>query len=47
MIASGHGNGTAKLWDVATGANTATLEGHTYPVYPLVFSPDGEDPRFR
>jgi WD40 repeat protein len=30
-----------KLWDVATGAEIATLKGHTGPVADVVFSPDG------
>ena len=30
MIASGHGNGTARVWELATGEPVATLEGaHT------------------
>ena len=32
---------TVKLWDVATGTNTATLEGHTGGVSSVSFSPDG------
>ena len=31
-----------KLWDVATGKNTATLKGHTNHVYSVAFSPDGK-----
>ena len=32
---------TVKLWDVATRTNIATLEGHTWAVYSVSFSPDG------
>ena len=32
---------TVILWDVATGQNIATLEGHTDDVNTLTFSPDG------
>ena len=32
---------TVKLWDVATGKNTATLLDHKRSVYHLTFSPDG------
>ncbi len=30
-----------KLWDVTTGENIATLEGHTHGIYALSFSADG------
>ena len=30
-----------KLWDVTTGENIATLEGHTHGIYKLSFSADG------
>ncbi len=33
---------TVKLWDVATGKNTATLFEHKGEVYHLTFSPDGQ-----
>ena len=33
---------TVKLWDVATGKNTATLLDHKRSVYHLTFSPDGQ-----
>ncbi len=33
---------TVKLWDVATGKNTATLFEHRKSVYHLTFSPDGQ-----
>ena len=32
---------TAKLWDVATGKELATLRGHTRDVTGAAFSPDG------
>ncbi len=34
-------DGTAKLWDAATGRAAATLEGHTQAVTAVAFSPDG------
>src|SRR5260370_1316558 len=34
--------GEAKLWDVATGKELASLEGHTGPVSSAAFSPDGK-----
>ena len=41
ILASGAGDNTVKLWDVATSTNIATLEGHTDEVYSVAFSPDG------
>ena len=41
MLASGAEDNTVKLWDVETGKNTATLEGHTSWIYSVAFSPDG------
>ena len=41
-LASGGGyDNTVRLWDVATGQLTATLEGHAYEVNSVAFSPDG------
>src|SRR2546430_1488517 len=40
-IASASGDQTVKLWDAATGQETATLKGHTGEVYSVAFSPDG------
>jgi WD40 repeat protein len=34
--------GELKLWDVATGKNTATLKGHAGMVWCVAFSPDGK-----
>ena len=39
-LAAGSVDGTAKLWDVATKANTATLKGD-FMVRSVAFSPDG------
>ncbi|KAH8654671.1 WD40-repeat-containing domain protein [Ilyonectria robusta] len=35
-------NGTVKLWDVTTGACTATLEGHSGSVHSVTFSHDSK-----
>ena len=40
-LASGSNDNTVKLWDVASGKNIATLEGHTDVVHQVLFSPDG------
>ncbi|MBC6461459.1 protein kinase [Actinomadura sp. HBU206391] len=40
-LATASNDSTARLWDVATGRNTATLTGHTNPVSSVAFSPDG------
>ena len=40
-LASGAGDGTVKLWDVATERNITTLDGHTDWVSSVSFSPDG------
>ena len=41
ILASGSGDGTVKLWDVATRTNTATLEDNPYGVESVAFSSDG------
>jgi len=41
-LASGSEDNTIKLWNVATGKNTATLKGHTDIVWSVSFSPDGK-----
>ena len=40
-IASSSGEGVAKVWDVRTENELATLEGHTGRVLDVAFSPDG------
>ena len=42
ILASGSWDKSIKLWDVATGKNTATLKGHTGWVNSVAFSPDGK-----
>jgi WD40 repeat protein/predicted deacylase len=41
LLATGSADKTIVLWEVSTGAITATLEGHTDKVESLAFSPDG------
>jgi WD40 repeat protein len=41
MLASGSGDGTVRLWDIAMRSKVATLEGHRWSVESLVFSWDG------
>ena len=41
LVASGSGDNTIKIWDVATGAQIRTLTGHTKSVTSVAFSPDG------
>ena len=40
-IASAGRDRTVRLWNVATGQETATLKGHTNEVHSVAFSPDG------
>ncbi|CAG7852866.1 Vegetative incompatibility protein HET-E-1, partial [Serendipita indica DSM 11827] len=40
-LASGSQDHTVRLWDGTTGASLGTLEGHTWEVSCLAFSPDG------
>ena len=40
-LVSGSGDGTVKLWDLATRTEITTLEGHTSWVESVSFSPDG------
>jgi len=42
LLASGSGDGTIKLWEVATGSVVRTLSGHTDWVRSVAFSPDGQ-----
>ena len=41
-LASGSEDRTVKLWDVASGKNTATVKEHTGSVFSVAFSPDGK-----
>jgi WD40 repeat protein len=41
LLASGSGDETIKLWEVATGREVRTLTGHTNDVTSVAFSPDG------
>ncbi len=40
-IVTASGDNTARVWDVATGANLAELKGHTRWVHSAAYSPDG------
>ena len=42
IVASRGDDGTAQLWDVVTGEQKITLEGHTDVIYALAHSPDAE-----
>jgi WD40 repeat protein len=41
-LASASQDRTIKLWDMASGQNTATLRGHAEAVLSVAFSPDGK-----
>ena len=41
-LASGSGDKSVRLWDVATGAEVAKLEGHSRELTSVCFSPDGK-----
>jgi WD40 repeat protein len=41
LVATGSLDGTAKLWDAATGREKLTLFGHDGPVNTVAFTPDG------
>jgi WD40 repeat protein len=41
LLASGSGDKTIKLWEVASGSLVRSLTGHTDWVFSVVFSPDG------
>jgi WD40 repeat protein len=41
LLASGSGDATIKLWEVASGSLVRTLSGHTSVVRSVAFSPDG------
>ena len=40
-LATGSDDKTARLWEVASGKEIATLRGHESGVYFVAFSPDG------
>ena len=40
-LASAGGDGTVKVWDATSGAESLTLKGHTSYVSSVAFSPDG------
>jgi WD40 repeat protein len=42
-IATGQTDGTARLWDAASGESIAIFKGHDGPVTSVAFSPDGRD----
>jgi WD40 repeat protein len=42
MVASGSGDGTITLWDVAPWREAARLQGHESSVLSVIFSPDGK-----
>ena len=41
-LASGSQDKTIRLWDMATGKERASLQGHMYIVHSVAFSPDGK-----
>jgi len=41
-VASGSGDGTIRLWDVATGEQRVVFDNHQAGIWTLVFSPDGK-----
>jgi hypothetical protein len=41
-LATGNGDGSVRLWDVAAGRQTAVLAGHTGAVWSVAFAPDGQ-----
>ena len=41
ILALGYDDKTVRLWDAETGAQVATLEGHTSAVTSVAFLPDG------
>jgi roadblock/LC7 domain-containing protein len=42
LLATTSDDGTARLWDAATGHAIRTLTGHAFPVQAVAFSPDGK-----
>ena len=41
FVASGHDDGTIRLWDVITGDQLASFVGHTNEIRSVAFNPDG------
>jgi WD40 repeat protein len=41
LVLTGSGDGTARLWDAATGNEIRAFKGHEGPVTSVAFSPDG------
>jgi WD40 repeat protein len=41
-LATGSADGTAKVWDAASGRQLLTLKGHTSPLWSVSWSPDGQ-----
>ncbi len=41
-VVSWFGDNTVRLWDVETGENSKTLEGHSGGVSSVYYSPDGK-----
>ena len=41
VLASGHADGSVRLWDAASGKALSTLSGHQASVLSVAFSPDG------
>ena len=42
LVVTANEDGTARVWDVASGRSLQTLEGHTGPLFGAAFSPDGK-----
>src|SRR5262249_23764932 len=42
LVLTGCGDGTARLWDTATGLMRGRMEGHPGPVVTVAFRPDGK-----
>jgi WD40 repeat protein/nucleoside phosphorylase len=41
LVASGHADGSIRLWDAESGKAIRTMHGHSGPVQSVAFSPDG------
>jgi WD40 repeat protein len=41
LVAAGFLDGTARVWELATGHIVATMRGHTASLFAVAFSPDG------